>query len=262
MGYTQHLRSLMQPSQRVGRRLGVLQSALAGVSADAPEPEPIAWSLRGPFRLRLMLTAQRQHVEVEITPPEPLTSTDELYEDLAEWNAAAAGWTKGDRLLALRADETTTPGLLHADDDSLSVRVSGDGLAASSPLVRGVDYEVDEQWGTIGWLPGGALADRVDSQPRAVLVTYTWTPLRLDSLVLRVDGSIELRMGKPYGVAPPLPELASGERRLMNIWLPGRVAEAGLSAASLFPVLETAPSMPPSLPLSAGGIPRTLEKLR
>lgn len=244
---------------RADRRVGAMCSALApprpaptAAAVPAP-PVPIAWSLRGPFRLRLMLTEQRQHVEVEVAPPEPLTVT-ETHNELAEWNPGAAGWTKGDRLHALVAQETTTPGLLHSD----SVHVDGPG---GGPLVRGVDYEVDDQWGTIGWLQGGSLA-ACESTQRTVVATYTWTPLRLDSLVLRADNSIELRMGKPYGAAPPLPAISAGERRLMNIWLPGRAAEDGLTAGSLFPVLETTPTLSPARLLSSGAIPRTLAKLR
>ena len=41
------------------------------------------------------------------------------------------------------------------------------------------------------------------------------------------------------GTAPLELPLGPGERRLMNIWLPGRTAEGGLVPASLFPVLDT-----------------------
>lgn len=200
-------------------------------------------------------------VIVEVAPPEPLAVSGEIHGDLAQWEPRAAGWLKGDKLQALRAQETTTPGLLHAD--SLAVQAcDSESADLQVTLVRGVDYEIDEQWGTVGWLPGGALASAAAKGPVSVSVTYMWTPLRLDSIVLRIDDSIELRMGKPYGAAPPLPLLNPGERRLMNIWLPGRIAQDGLTPASLFPVLEKATSLPPDLPLTRGSLRRTLEKLK
>lgn len=175
------------------------------------------------------------------------------------WEPRAAGWLKGDKLQALRAQETTTPGLLHAGSVTVQAPSS---KPTDLTLVRGVDYEIDEQWGTIGWLPEGALASVAAKGSVSVSVSYMWTPLRLDSIVLLTDNTIELRMGKPYGAAPPLPPLNSGERRLMNIWLPGRIAEDGLTSASLFPVLENATSVPADLPLTYGSLRRTVEKLK
>ena len=247
------------PASRADRHLGLTHSALTSASSADGDAVPLAWSLRGDWRLRLMLTAHRQHVEVEVTPPEPLAVTDEPHASLPEFNPDAAGWTKGDKLLALLAQETTTPGLLHAESVVVTTTSAGRGEAAA--LARGVDFEIDEQWGTIGWLPGGSLAPTDGGSP-SVLVSYVYTPLRLDSLVLRTDNSIELRMGEPYGAAPPAPELAAGEQRLMNIWLPGRAAEAKLTPASLFPVLETATPDLPASPLSLGAIPKTLAKLQ
>ena len=53
----------MQSSQRVGRRLGVLQSALAGVSADAPEfathADAMAWLKGKPFAVHRGTCANR-----------------------------------------------------------------------------------------------------------------------------------------------------------------------------------------------------------
>ena len=58
--------------------------------------------------------------------------------------------------------------------------------------------------------------------------------------------------------APPEIPIGPNEKRLMNIWLPGRVAEGGLVPDSLFPILESDASTLPedanvclnSLPLS------------
>ena len=220
-------------------------------AADAEPAVPIAWSLRGPWRIRLMLTAHRRHLEVEVSPAEGLEEVGEAHDALPVFNADAAGWTKGAKLRRLLAQECTTPGLLHPD----SVAVSASSGAA---LTRGVDWEIDEQWGTIGRLEGsGALTDS-DS---AVSITYTWTPLRLDSLVLTADGhGVELRQGRPHGSAPPEPPLRPGERRLMNVWLPGRIAEEGLNPSFLFPVLDPDPDAASAL--VDGSLPRTLAKLR
>ena len=57
-------------------------------------------------------------------------------------------------------------------------------------------------------------------------------------------------------MAPPEPPLGDGERRLMNVWLPGRASEGGLVPAALFPVLEL-PSHLPADTLTYGSLPRS-----
>src|SRR5690606_6467148 len=111
----------------------------------------------------------------------------------------------------LEAQETTTPFLL--DPQTLVVR-SGPGEDAAA-YVKGKDYEADLDWGTFGRVEGSRIAE---GQP--VFVSYRYTPLRLDSVVLTRDGKLELRKGEPRSSAARPPDLAAGEQRLANIWLP------------------------------------------
>jgi hypothetical protein len=202
-----------------------------------------------------MLTSHRQHVHVEVAPPSPVPVEGEAHPSLPLYDVGVAGWLRGAKLGRLVAQETTTPGLL--DPDTLVVRTVG-----GQRLRRGEDWECDETWGTLGRLPRGRL-----SAGQPVLLEYTFTPLRLDSVVLTSARTIELRQGEPYGAAPPQPPLAEGEQRLLNIWLPGRAALGGLTEASLLPVLDgeqkdhlvgRSDNAGQATPL----LPRTLAKLR
>ena len=247
------------------RRVRSLAMALRRSGTAAVEGVvPLAWSITqpvgqtelemGPWRIRLMLPAQKQHLEVVVNPAVPLDVVGEPHPHLPPYDSSAPAWDRGARLERLVAQECTTPGLLH--EGSVTVRRAGEHDA----LTRGVDYEVDELWGSVGWLLGGAL-----DGGGAVELDYRWTPLRLDSIVLTPDDTVELRQGRPHGACPhPLP-LGPGERRLMNVWLPGRAAEAGLTPTSLFPVLDPPATLGHSdaaTPPAIGSLPRTLEKLR
>ena len=121
----------------------------------------------------------------------------------------------------------------------------------------GKDYAADLDWGTFGRLPKGQIGE---SQP--VYVDYRHDLLRLDSIVLTPDGRIELRQGKPHVATPLPPELAAGERRLANVWVPGRIEK--LEPQHLFPILETVyPEPPKSSPSPAERLlPKIVEKLR
>ena len=56
--------------------------------------------------------------------------------------------------------------------------------------------------------------------------------------------------------APPEIPIGPNEKRLMNIWLPGRVAEGGLVPDSLFPILEPdASTLPEDADVCLGSLP-------
>ena len=226
-------------------------SPCTNCGASAAAVVPVAWSLRGEWTVRLMLPSHRQHMHVEVTPPETIDVLRERHQALPLFDNGAAGWLKGARLGALAAQEATTPWLLTPG----SVRASNGPDGAE--FVAGVDYDVDEVWGTVGRRPGGAICEG-----QAVELSYSFTPLRLDSIVFTAADTVELRQGAPYS-APHVAQtsLAAGDRRLMNIWLPGRAASAGLTAANVFPVLETCPSSPsPSSPHQLPGAVGRLQR--
>jgi lysophospholipase L1-like esterase len=171
---------------------------------------------------------------LQIAPPKIITVTAEKFDSLPAFNPKAGGWVKGAQLRGVRAQETTTPFLL--DTNSLVLR-AGPGADAES-FRKGVDYEADLNWGTIGRLTNGIIKA---GQP--VYASYRHAQLRLDAVVLEHGGRIVLRQGIPLAAAPLPPTIEPGEHHLANIWLPGRVAK--LAPEHLFPVSETAYPEPP-----------------
>jgi len=189
---------------------------------------------------------------LRFSPPATVAVSDEKLASLPLFNPKAGGWAKGAQLRGVRAQETTTPYLL--DAESLVLRT---GAEPGSPLLqRGQDYEADLVWGTLGRCLGGTL-----KQGQPVFASYRHGELRIDSVVLTPGGRIVLRKGESRPAAPLLPRLKPGERRLANVWLPGRLSRLG--PEHLFPVLETAyPEPPKSSPAPAAQLlPRTMSKL-
>ena len=151
----------------------------------------------------------------------------EKHDSLPQFNPNTGGWAKGAQLRGVRAQETTTPYLL--DPESLVLR---SGPEPDAPLLRrGEDYEADLVWGTIGRSPQGTIKE---AQP--VFASYRHALLRIDAVVLTRKGQIVLRQGEPRSAAPLPPKIEKGERRLANIWVPGRLNRLG--PEHLFPVLE------------------------
>ena len=188
-------------------------------------------------------------VTISIPSAELLTVQHERYESLPDFAPKAAPWSKGVRLRGVVAEVCTVQGAL--DPDSVVVR------AGPSPNARlfakGSDYEADLAAGTLGRLPGGAMAP---GPP--VFITYRYAQQRIDSIVRSVDGKIALKPGTPHTVVPEMPALAPGETRLANIYIQGRMER--LTGDSLFPILEERFPEPPAPNTSL--LPKTLAKLR
>jgi hypothetical protein len=190
---------------------------------------------------------------VHVAPPEIVAVVAERHDSLPQFNPNAGGWAKGAQLRGVRAQETTTPFLL--DPGSLVLRAGPEPDALL--LHRGEDYEADLAWGTIGRTAHSALKE---TQP--VFASYRYAQLRIDAVVLTRKGRIVLRQGEPRSAAPVPPQVEKGERRLANIWVPGRLGR--LEPEHLFPVLETAyPEPPKPKPTPAEQLlPVTIKKLR
>lgn len=192
---------------------------------------------------------------VEVPKPEPITVTNEKHDLLPDFVRARneGGWQKGIRLNGVKAAECTTPGAL--DPQSVVVRGGEDRDAAT--FKRGVDYEVDLDTSSVGRLPQGNIGP-----DQTVFISYRYTPMRMDSIVLAAEGKIVLKKGTPRIVTPKVPALAAGETRLVNVFTPGMIG--ALTADNVFPVLETEYPEPPQTGPSVAErlLPRTLEKLR
>ena len=188
-----------------------------------------------------------------VSPAALLTIKAERHASLPLFNAQAGGWSKGPALQGVRAQECATLHLLVPG--SLTLRT---GPEADAPLLElGKDYAADLAWGTFGRLAGGRIREG-----QAVFASYQCGELRIDSVILTPEGRILVRKGEPRSAAPLQPPLKEGERRLANIWLPGRVSK--FSPDHLFPITETAyPEPPPEHPSAAEKLlPKTMQKIR
>jgi lysophospholipase L1-like esterase len=232
----------------------IAMGCAAAAGADAGAEQKAEWQLAGDWEVSVPVKRTgAERATLRVPPPELMTVTAEKHASLPVFNPQGAGWVKGAPLEALRAQETTTPFLL--EPGSLVLR-AGPGAEAEA-FRRGVDYDADLDWGTVGRLPGGGIKE---GQP--VFATYRYAPLRLDAVVLTREGRLALRRGEPRSAAPLPPPVHPGERHLGNIWLPGRLAKLG--PEHLFPILETAyPALPKSAPAPAEAlVPRSMKKLR
>ena len=216
---------------------------------------PVELTLAGDWTVRAVLRDASPPLEatLQVRPAGLITVAAEQHDALPMFNPNTGGWLKGAQLRGVQAQETTTPFLL--EPASLVVRAGPE--PAAEVFRRGEDYEADLDWGTLGRLPPGRIAE---GQP--VRVSYRYAPLRLDAVVLTAAQRIELRTGEPRAAAPTLPRLRAGERLLGSVWLPGRVAK--LQPEHLFPVLESAYPEPPKPTPGAAGrlLPRTVARLR
>jgi lysophospholipase L1-like esterase len=192
-------------------------------------------------------------VAFDVVPPAMISITAEKHDNLPLFNATAPGWVKGAKLAGLQAQECSAKGLL--DSKSLVVRSGPQNSDTTFELNK--DYAADLDWGTIGRLPDGRIAE---NQP--VYISYQYTPLRIDSIVMTRKGDIVLRNGKPHVAIPVQPVLEEGDRRLANLWLPGPISK--LAEMHLYPILESAyPEPPKASPTVAEQLlPKTMQKLR
>jgi len=236
---------------------GVLAlSAALSVSLAAASPEPATLALTGDWQVKISARNAADQLitaTLVVTPPSLLTVRAEKFAALPIFNPQTGGWVKGAALSAVRAQECTTPHLL--DPESLELRTSPEPDAPR--LKRGTDYEADLAWATIGRLTNGVL-----KEGQQVFATYQHGLLRIDSIVLTPDDRIVIRPGDSRSAAPVPPTLAEGERRLANVYLPGRISK--LQPEHLFPILETVfPESAHAKPSPAEKhAPRAMEKLR
>ena len=210
--------------------------------------------LAGDWKVRVADTAAGVTVTETflIAPPDGVEVLNEKIPALPLFNPAVPGWVKGVALEEVKAAECTVIRAL--DPDSLVVR-SAPGREGMI-LERGRDWEADSEWGTVGRLAEGRVAE---GQP--VWASYRAALRRIDSIVRLTDGTLELVRGEPQIVLCEPPSIPAGSERLVNVYLPGRIEQ--LSDANLFPILEDrCPPLPPGQPpLAKARLPETLRRL-
>ena len=188
----------------------------------------------GDWQIQVTRVGETNAVRLSVSPPPIRHVVAEPCLPMAVFDPNAGGWVKGYRLKQVRTQETSAKGSLVPD--SLQVR-SGPGPDA--PLLQpGTDYQVDLEWGTLGWpaLTANQEAPAAVQEGRVAFASYSYGESRLDSIVGTTDGQIIIREGTPHVTVPNPPVLKAGETLLANVWLPVRVAK--LTPDLLFPILE------------------------
>jgi hypothetical protein len=238
------------------RRACLMTTVLLGSSVSMAQETPPILKLTGDWQIQVTVpdgAGKERTATLDVPPPEHFTVVAEKYDRLPLFDPKAPGYKKGAKLQGVVSSECTSKGLL----DPTSLQVRAGPTPDAKRFEPGKDYTADLEWGTFGRLLKGRIGE---NQP--VYVDYRHDLLRLDSIVLTADGRIELRAGKPHAATPLPPEVAAGERRLANVWVPGRIDK--LAPQHLFPILETAyPEPPKSSPSPAERLlSKTVRKLR
>ena len=200
---------------------------LLRVVAAAAAPAP-TFTITGDWTVRIDPDGRAPQT-VKVNPPGMISVAAEPHAGLPVFNPKTGGWLKGAQLKGVKAQETTSPHLLDAQSFILRAGAEPDARV----FVRGADFEIDTDWGTVGRLADGSI------QPgQTVFASYRHAQMRIDAVVVDRAGRILLRQGEPRAAAPAIPRIESGERHLGNIYLPGYITR--LEADHLFPILEQA----------------------
>lgn len=239
---------------RLPSAIGALVMLLGMVAPMSRAAAEIVAELAGDWGVRVAFSADGVTTSgtFPIAPADVVDVVDEKIPALPPFDPAVPGWVKGWALAEVKAAECTVIRAL--DPGSLVIRSAPgpDGAV----LERGRDWEADSEWGTVGRLAGGRIGEGTP-----VWASYRAARRRIDSIVRRADGALELVPGEPQPVLCEPPPVPAGSRRLVNIFLPGRIGS--LSQANLFPILEDrCPPLPADDPPQAvSRLPATLRRL-
>jgi lysophospholipase L1-like esterase len=187
----------------------------------------------------------------EISPPETVQVENEIIEKLPVFNPDAAGYACGTALKGIKAQECSVAGALISN----SLLVKGKDRAKS--CMRGKDYEVNEEWGTVGRLEGGDMG-----ADTPVAVDYVYGLMRLDEITVK-KGKFTLHRGTPHVANPGFSSSISKDNPVIaRIWVTPQTRR--LSDENLYPVLERNYPEPAKAKSSKAGqqIPKTLAKLK
>jgi len=248
------------------QRDSMIAPALYGIQTKKFPPTPmnrlpetnlsaqsLIWEQVGDWRVRIKTSAGVSH-DFNLAPPREVRVQDEPAPlGLPEPNEKTDGWLRGLPLGGVRAEECTIPGALLP----ASLVVKEAPGAAGTALVRGRDYDLDPEWGTVWRLEKGKAP-----AGRKVWFDYCHVPQRLDSAVWTATGEVVIREGRPHAAMPTPPPLAPGEKRLANFHLPGPMER--LEKIHLLPIGDSAypEQASPGASPAEKFLPRTLAKLR
>ncbi len=228
--------------------MGIISNSMAGDQAITAE-------LAGDWKISVSVPSKGLKSDFTIGQTAPVKVSDENYPSLPDFNPKAwGGWQKGVALKGLKAQECTVKGAL----DPQSLKITQEG--AGETFAKGADFDADLDWGGVGRLAAGKI-----KAGKPVSISYEYTPQRIDSVVIDASGkSLLLKTGTPHVSLPKAPDLAQGETRVANIYLPAGKTEK-LTAANLFPILEQ--EFPAELSAKFAGtaeklLPKTMKSLK
>jgi len=187
---------------------------------------------------------------IEFTVPSPAQYSvcNELMTALPVYQAKA-GWNNG---TALKLGQDRSGAMVIDALEPDSVRVCD---STGHQLARGIDYDFDDRFATLGRLENGAIGTDAE-----VKVAYDYTPMRVDSVFAAANGNMRYEIGIPAGCCPELPSPQPGETRLLNIFLDRKTEK--LEPRNLFLVQSTAAVTDIAvIRRQRERIPRTLAKL-
>ena len=116
------------------------------------------------------------------------------------------------------------------------------------------DYDIEPQWAKLGRMENGRVkADDL------VYVSYSYYPIRLDSIVLAPDGKIFQKIGDADFAVPKPPILNDGEQRVGNIYFYAQ--QTRLTEEMIYPALEDGFPREGLLETAEQLLPRTWKKL-
>ncbi|MDR1524850.1 MAG: hypothetical protein LBS79_06300, partial [Tannerella sp.] len=187
----------------------------------------------------------------EISPVETVKVENEIIEKLPVFNPNTAGYARGTALKGVKAQECSAAGALIPN--TLVVKRKD----SAKPCIRGKDYELDEEWGTVGRLEGGDIG-----ADTPVSVDYLYGLMRMDEIMVK-KGKFTLHRGASH-VANPGFSLSVSKKNpvIARILVTPRTKR--LCEENLYPVLERNYPEPAKAKSSKAEqqIPKTLAKLK
>jgi len=201
-----------------------LLTAAASGYLQAAAVEPAQIEITGDWTIQV--TDGGAAASFDLEKPAVVDVVNEKYDTLALYNPNGPEWHRATVLNGTQAQECSIQGALLPE--TVIVRLTPDG----EPLVNGTDYQLDGPNGNVGRLEGGNIpADA------PVYITYSYIPMRIDSIFRNADGTLSLAAGTPHVANPEIPALGEGQSRVVNIYF-NAGPTAKLTEDQIFPILD------------------------
>ncbi|MDO5582280.1 MAG: GDSL-type esterase/lipase family protein [Planctomycetia bacterium] len=161
-----------------------------------------------------------------------------------------SGWQQGYALKGVKAIECSVTDAV----DPASVQVKS--VKNGKIYLADKDYKINN-WGCIGTLEGGSLINA--DTPFAI--SYRYAKMRIDSIVRNAEGSLAYLAGEPHAVNPAQPQISADQKRIANIWIPGRISELNDDLIFLIQPKGNKAKSPKKDPVAKTLVPKTWKKL-